>query len=237
MSNLLTIKNLNAWYDQAQILHQVNMHVKEGEIVSIIGPNGAGKSTCLKAIANLVPRKEGNIFLQGKEISTIASHHLVKEGISFVPKGRSVFPSLRVEENLELLGFILKKDLDKRIKEVYSQFPVLADKKKQKAGLLSGGEQQMLALGRALLIKPKLLLMDEPTLGLSPKMKKLIFEKVKEINKETRLAILMVEQNARMALKLSDRAYVLELGRNRLEGTGEELLHDKEVEHLYLGGH
>jgi len=225
-------------YGSAQILHHVNIYVNEGEIVSIIGPNGAGKSTCLKSIANLVPRKEGTVFFEGKNITSVPPHELVLQGISFIPQGRSVFPSLNVEENLDLGGFTIKnkEELKKRIEETYVRFPILKERRKQKAGLLSGGEQQMLSIGRALLCTPKLLIMDEPTLGLSPQMKKTIFQKVKEINKEKNIAMLLVEQNARMALKLSDRSYVLELGRNKLEGTGTALLENKEVEHLYLGG-
>jgi len=237
MKTILQLHDLKAWYGNLQILHGVTLHVIQGEIVSIIGPNGAGKSTCLKAIANMVPKIEGEIFFEEKSMKKIPPSQLIQHGIGFIPQGRVVFPSLTVQENLEL-GLYTQKNVDREaIEKMYEKFTALQKRKREKAGLLSGGEQQMIALARALLPKPRLLLLDEPTLGLSPLMKKSIFEKIKEINTKEKVTILMVEQNARMALKLSDRAYVLELGKNRLAGTGEELLHNKEVEHLYLGGH
>ncbi|MBS3176070.1 ABC transporter ATP-binding protein [Candidatus Woesearchaeota archaeon] len=220
---MLQLHDLKAWYGNLQILHGVTLHVIQGEIVSIIGPNGAGKSTCLKAIANMVPKIEGEIFFEEKSMKKIPPSQLIQHGIGFIPQGRVVFPSLTVQENLEL-GLYTQKNVDREaIEKMYEKFTALQKRKREKAGLLSGGE--------------RLLLLDEPTLGLSPLMKKSIFEKIKEINTKEKVTILMVEQNARMALKLSDRAYVLELGKNRLAGTGEELLHNKEVEHLYLGGH
>ncbi|MEK6862157.1 MAG: ABC transporter ATP-binding protein, partial [Nanoarchaeota archaeon] len=170
-----------------------------------------------------------------KNIINMQPNEIVKIGISYVPQGRSVFPTLTVEENLQLGAFIRKDAIESDLEKVYEKFPILEERKNQKAGLLSGGEQQMVAIGRALMLKPKLMLLDEPSLGLSPKIKREIFEKIKEI-RDSGVTILLVEQNARMALEMSDRAYVLETGRNKLEGTGKELLKDKRVQHLYLGG-
>ena len=232
---LLTIKNLDAWYGKVQILKDVKIHINEGEIVSIIGPNGAGKSTLIKSIFGLVPKRRGRIMFRGRNISNTKSSMIVRKGICYVPQGRSVFPSLTVKENLEMGAFIRKKWLKKRLKRIYERFPILFKRRNQKAGLLSGGEQQMLALGRALMLRPRLLLLDEPSLGLSPQIKKEIFDKIREVNAEG-ISILIVEQNARMSLQMSDRAYVLETGRNKLEGKGKDLLKDKRVQKLYLGG-
>jgi ABC-type branched-subunit amino acid transport system ATPase component len=233
--NLLQIKDLDAWYGNVQILHKVSIGIGKGEIVSIIGPNGAGKSTLLKAVFGLVGKRKGKIAFLGKEISKVSTSNIVRKGICYVPQGRSVFPSLTVNENLEMGAFIRKNGVKERLNEVYDKFPLLKQRKSQKAGLLSGGEQQMLALGRALMLKPKLLLLDEPSLGLSPKIKKVIFDKIREINSEG-ISILIVEQNARMSLSMSSRAYVLETGKNKLQGTGKGLLNDKRVQKLYLGG-
>jgi ABC-type branched-subunit amino acid transport system ATPase component len=232
---LLTIQNLDAWYGKVQILKDVRIHINKGEIVSIIGPNGAGKSTLIKSIFGLVPKRRGKIVFGGRSISKTKSSMIVRKGICYVPQGRSVFPSLTVKENLEMGAFIRKKGLKKRLRRVYERFPILFKRRNQKAGLLSGGEQQMLALGRALMLRPRLLLLDEPSLGLSPQIKKEIFDKIMEINAEG-ISILIVEQNARMSLQMSDRAYVLETGRNKLEGKGKDLLKDKRVQKLYLGG-
>lgn len=236
-NNLLEIKNLCAWYGPLQILHGINIKVKKGEIVSIIGPNGAGKSTTLKAIFGLVEKREGAILFK-EEITTKKPEELVKKGIGYVPQGRSVFPGLTVMENLEMGAYCRadKKKAKEDIEEIGEMFPQLKKWYNRAAGVLSGGEQQMVSIARALLMHPELLLMDEPSLGLSPQMKRLIFEKIVEINKKRGISILIVEQNAKLSLELSDRAYVLEQGRNRLEGTGKELLHDKRVQHLYLGG-
>lgn len=235
---ILEIKNLTAWYGPLQILYGVNMHLSKGEMVSIIGPNGAGKSTTLKAILGFIEKKQGTITYKGEEITTTKPEELVKKRIGYVPQGRSVFPSLSVLENLEM-GTYNRKDKEKTkqdIQQVLDFFPQLKKYLNRTAGILSGGEQQMIALARTLLLCPEVLLMDEPSLGLSPQMKRLIFEKIVEINKKKGISILIVEQNAKLSLKLSDRAYVLEQGRNRLEGTGKALLHDKRVQHLYLGG-
>ncbi len=233
---ILDIQNLDASYGKLQILHGVHLKVYTGEIVSIIGPNGAGKSTLLKSVFGLIRQRCGEIMFQGKNIMPLRPEQIVRKGITFVPQGRSVFPSLTVLENLKLGAYIRKDDLSADLKKVFEKFPRLRERQHQKAGLLSGGEQQMLAIGRALMVKPKLILLDEPSLGLSPKTKQLIFEKIVEINKADGVSVLVVEQNARLSLKLSDRAYVLELGKNKLEGRGKDLLHDEKVGHLYLGG-
>lgn len=235
MSDVITIKDLNAWYDHLQILKGVNIKVKKGELVSLIGPNGAGKSTVLKSIFGLVTRAEGEILYWDENIINLQTHEVVKRGICFVPQGRSVFPSLTVLENIQLGAYIRKDDISEDIEKVFKKFPRLEERKYQKAGLLSGGEQQMVSLGRALMLKPKLMLLDEPSLGLSHKLKREIFAKIKEIVKSG-TTVLMVEQNAHLALELSDRTYVLETGKNRLEGKSSALLKNKEVQKLYLGG-
>jgi len=232
---ILEIKNLESWYGEMQILHSVNLHVNQGEIVSIIGPNGAGKSTVLKNIFGLIKKRRGSVIFKGKSIIHLSPQHIVKAGICYVPQGRSIFPSLTVQENLEMGAYINTKTAQEDLALVYEKFPRLRERKEQKAGLLSGGEQQMVSLGRALMLHPKLLLLDEPSLGLSPKIKRLIFEKILAINNEG-VSILIVEQNARLSLEMSHRAYVLEIGQNKLEGTGKSLLKDKRVQHLYLGG-
>ena len=231
---ILEIKNLEAWYGKMQILHGVNVNVKEGDVVSIIGPNGAGKSTVLKSIFGLTTRK-GEIIFDGKDIIKMNPENIASLGISYVPQGRSVFSSLTVEENLELGVYIKKVNVEEKLEEIYERFPRLKERRKVKTGLLSGGEQQMVAIGRSLISYPRLILLDEPSLGLSPKIKRMIFDKVKDI-RELGITILVVEQNARMALEVSERAYVLEAGKNRLDGRGKELLKDKRVQHLYLGG-
>ena len=239
-SPILQIKGLNSWYGQVQILHDVHLQVHPREMVCIIGPNGAGKSTILKNIFGLIAKNQGEILFEGKTIRKMAPEKVVRHGISIVPQGRSVFPSLTVRENLELGAYIRagseSASIEQDIRKIFDKFPKLKERQHQKAGLLSGGEQQMVAIGRALMIKPKLLLLDEPSLGLSPQMKQVIFEKIVEINRKDGIAVLVVEQNARLSLALSDYAYVLELGHNRLEGDAKRLLKDKRVAKLYLGG-
>lgn len=237
-NKILEIKNLCAWYDQLQILYGVNIHLNKGEIVSIIGPNGAGKSTTLKTVFGFVEKREGTIVFKKEEITKATPEEMVKKGIGYVPQGRSLFPSLTVMENLEMGAYIQKdkENVKKEIQHILEMFPQLKKYLDKTAGVLSGGEQQMIAIARTLLLKPDVLLLDEPSLGLSPQIKRVIFEKILEINKKRGISILIVEQNAKVSLELSDRAYVLEQGRNRLEGTGKELLHDKRVQHLYLGG-
>ncbi|MBW3010981.1 ABC transporter ATP-binding protein [Candidatus Woesearchaeota archaeon] len=232
---MLTIKDLDSWYGKIQVLHTVKMHIDPGEIVSIIGPNGAGKSTILKNIFGLIEKRNGKIFFDSKNIIKKRPEDITRLGITYVPQGRSVFPNLTVHENLEMGGFIRNDDLSEDLDYIYKKFPRLKERQDQKAGLLSGGEQQMVAIGRALMLKPKLLLLDEPSLGLSPQMKILIFEKIIEINSDG-VAMFIVEQNAKMSLKISDRAYVLELGKNKLQGKGKDMLKNKDVAKLYLGG-
>jgi len=213
----------------------VNLKVKKGELVSLIGPNGAGKSTVLKSIFGLVTKAEGEILYWDENIINLRTDQVVKRGICFVPQGRSIFPSLTVLENIQLGAYIRKDDISEDLEKIFTRFPSLEERKHLKAGLLSGGEQQMVSLGRALMLKPKLLLLDEPSLGLSHKLKREIFAKIKEIAKSG-TTVLMVEQNAHLALALSDRTYVLETGKNRLEGKSSDLLKNKEVQKLYLGG-
>ncbi len=234
---LLDISALQAAYGAVQVLFGVNIYVDYGEIVSIIGPNGAGKSTVIKSVIGLVDIISGTITFEGNNITDIATHRTPAIGIGYVPQGRMVFSHLSVAENLEM-GAFLQRDLQKRnqaIEVVYDQFDRLKERHKQPAGKLSGGEQQMLAIGRALMMHPKLVILDEPSLGLSPKYVDLIYEKLLDL-KAQGLTLLMVEQNAARALRTSDRGYALELGRNRFTGTGEELLSNEEVRRMYLGG-
>ncbi|HEY4544058.1 MAG TPA: ABC transporter ATP-binding protein [Tissierellaceae bacterium] len=233
---LLKVKDLNTYYGAIHALKDVNIEVDEGEIVSLIGSNGAGKSTLVNTISGLIKPKSGLIEFNNKDITKTESFDLVKEGISLSPEGREVFASLTVEENLRLGAYTIKSE--KKIKElfdmVYNLFPKLKLRKDQYAGTLSGGEQQMLAIGRSLMSEPKLLLLDEPSLGLAPNIVSQIFDLIEEIAKQG-ITILLIEQNAFMALKISDRAYVLENGRVSLSGNSEEVINDKKVRQIYLG--
>lgn len=234
MSTLL-VRDLVAGYGELDILHGVSIDVGPDEIVTIIGPNGAGKSTLLKSIFGLVPPRAGSVTFMGKDVTGERPNRLAHQGMCFVPQNRNVFPRLTVEENLQLGAYILNADLRERIARVYDLFPPLKEKRRQPAGTLSGGQQQMVAIGRALMLDPKLLLLDEPTAGLSPAFARLILEKVVEIN-EAGVPILMIEQNAKAALAMSHRAYILTMGRNRMEGPAAELLENPEVGRLFLGG-
>lgn len=231
---VLEVDNIKAGYGDTEILHGVSCRVGEGEIVSIIGPNGAGKSTLMKAILGLLKPSEGRIIFNGRDITGKDPDQIVKEGICYVPQSDNVFPSLTVDENLEMGAFIRKDDYKKRMDEIYQIFPDLKEKRKTKARKLSGGQRQMVAIGRALMLDPKLLLLDEPSAGLAPKLIQMIFDKIIKIN-QTGISILMVEQNARKALGVSHRGYVLAMGRNRFEDTGEALLNNEEIGKLYLG--
>lgn len=233
---MLKIKNLTAGYVKGpDIVKNISIEVKEGEIVTIIGPNGAGKSTVLKSIFGLTDIRNGEIIFFGENLVGDETKSIIHKGICYVPQGRSVFPSMTVEENLEMGGYILpKSELEKSLAFVYSQFPILYEKRHQISKNLSGGQQQMVAIGRALMVQPKLLLLDEPSIGLSPKITEEVFERCREIKKNG-TAILMVEQNANLALEYTDKGYVLELGENRLEGKGKELLKNPQVKELYLG--
>ena len=215
------------------ILQGVDLVVNEGEIVSIIGPNGAGKSTLLKAIMSLIKVSAGRFYLNGTEKTGLSTHKIVMEGLGYVPQVANVFPSLTIEENLEIGSWSIKNKRD-ALKKIYSDFPMLSDRKKDKAGNLSGGQRQILALARALIISPNLLLLDEPSAGLSPVAINDVFTSIKEIN-DSGVSILLVEQNAKRALGFSDRGYVLDQGRNAYQVSGEELLNDPRVIDLYLG--
>ncbi|MDW7775830.1 MAG: ABC transporter ATP-binding protein [Methanosarcinales archaeon] len=231
--SILQVEDVVSGYTDMDILNGVSIHVKKEEIVSIIGPNGAGKSTLLKTIIGMLKPRSGRILFEGQDIAGMVTHNIVAQGMGFVPQEKNTFPSLTVKENLEI-GAFLKHDIDDILDEVYHIFPVLQEKTRQRATTLSGGEVKMLAMGRAMMLEPRVLLLDEPTAGLSPKFREIVFEKIKAIN-DTGTTILMVEQNARKALSLSHRGYVLELGQNRFEGEGLSLLEDENVLKLYLG--
>lgn len=234
---MLKIKDIDVYYGNIQALRGVSLEVNEGEIVTLIGANGAGKSTLLKTISGLLKPKKGSIEYLGSSIDGKPAQTIVKAGISHVPEGRRVFANMTVEENLEL-GAYLRKDRDgikKDMEHVYELFPRLLERRKQLSGTLSGGEQQMLAMGRALMSKPKLIILDEPSMGLAPLMVKNIFHIIETVNKEG-VTVLLVEQNANMALSVAHRAYVLETGNIVLSGTAQELQESEEVKAAYLGG-
>ncbi len=233
---MLTIAGLDAGYGELQILHEVDIHVKPGEIVALIGPNGAGKSTVLKSVFAIADVRQGRMSFEGKEINGLKTHELLQIGISFVPQGKINFSELTIEENLLLGGREIKdkEELEENLKKVYQRFPALRMKKKELAFSLSGGQQQMLALGRALMQNPKLLLMDEPSLGLSPKLQKELFSMLVELRKDG-ISILVVEQNAKKAIEIANQTYLLENGRVVLHG-GKEILEDKKIKQVYLGG-
>ncbi|UCD82909.1 MAG: ABC transporter ATP-binding protein [Desulfobacterales bacterium] len=234
---MLEINRLHAGYGRIKVLRNVSLQVDASEIICIIGPNGAGKSTVLRSISGILNPMSGTIKFLGQDIGGRRPDEVVKSGICFVPQGRSVFPSLTVEENLEMGAFIRddKAEVKKDIAEIYQRFPILAERRKQNAATLSGGEQQLLVIGRALILHPKLLLLDEPTLGLAPMFRQMIFEKIMEINREG-TPVILVEQNAYGALQISHRGYVLELGRNKMTDSGQNLLENQDVVRLYMGG-
>jgi len=231
---LLEVQHVSSGYGEMRILHDVSMRVETGEAVTLIGPNGAGKSTLLKTIFGLLVPTQGQILLDGVDIVGAKPPSLVRRGMSYVPQVENVFPSLTVQENLEMGAFV-RHDFAERLEEMYAFFPTLGQKRQQHVGSLSGGERQMVAMGRALMLDPRLLLLDEPSAGLSPRLVGMVFEKMAEINRAG-VALLVVEQNARAALRLSHRGYVMASGQVRLEGKGEQLLQDEEVGRLYLGG-
>ena len=232
---MLKINNLHAGYDKIEILKGVNIDVKNNEIIALIGPNGAGKSTLLKSIFNLCNIYSGEIIFKDKNITKLQTYELIHEGISYVPQGRQIFRELTVKENLEMGAFILDKEVMKRnIKDVFTKFPFLKEKRNEYAINLSGGQQQLLAIGRALMQNPQLLLLDEPSLGLSPKSMKEMFNKIKEINKEG-VSIIIVEQNAKQSVEIADRTYILEDGKIALNG-GKEILKNKKLKDIYFGG-
>jgi branched-chain amino acid transport system ATP-binding protein len=234
---LLQVRDIHAGYDKLEILHGISLEVGMGDLVCIIGPNGSGKSTTLKSITGVLRPKSGHIVFDEKEILGLRCDEILRLGLAYVPQGRIVFPQMTVMENLELGAYIersstkVKETLDR----VCALFPILAERRHQKAGTMSGGEQQMLAIGRTLMSAPQMILLDEPSLGLSPKFVTLIYEKLLEM-KQQGYTMLVVEQNAVKTLSIADRGYVLELGCNRFTGAGKELLNDPEVKRLYLGG-
>lgn len=234
--SLLEVSGVHAGYGKMEILHGVSLNVEARQIVSIIGPNGAGKSTVFRAIFGLLPVRLGRVVFAGEDVTNCAPEALLRRGMALVPQGRNVFPLMSVEENLLLGAYIRQRsaELLDEVERVYEIFPLLRTKRKARAGELSGGQQQMLEIGRALLMQPKLILLDEPTLGLAPVVFKELFRIIQALPGQGR-AILMVEQNAAKALEISDYAYVLELGRNRYEGSGETIRNDDRVKRLYLG--
>ncbi len=216
------------------IINSCSINVNKGEIVAILGPNGAGKSTAMKAMLGLLKLKSGSVIIDGKDISSLSPQDRVKSGISFVPQTKNVFPGLTVKENLEIGAFLRNEDLNKIIDEIFSLFPILKEKSSQMVGELSGGQRQQVALGRALMIRPSVLMLDEPTAGVSPIVMDELFDHITKV-KATNVAIIMVEQNAKQALSISDRGYVLVTGKNKFEGSGKELLQDPEVRRSFLG--
>ncbi|MEB3121504.1 MAG: ABC transporter ATP-binding protein [Snowella sp.] len=235
MSNLLEVENVYAGYvKDLPILQGINFSIQPGELVTVIGPNGAGKSTLAKTVFGLLTPTEGKILFKGENIAGLSSDQIVRRGMCYVPQVSNVFSALTVAENLEMGAFLHNGSLKSLKQKIYTMFPRLAERRHQKAGTLSGGERQMLAMGRALMLDPDLLLLDEPSAALSPILVKDVFEQIKAIN-ATGKAIVLVEQNAKQALMMADRGYVLENGKDKLEGTGQSLLNDPSVGELYLG--
>ena len=229
------VKMTAGYGDGPDIINTCSTSANKGEIVAILGPNGAGKSTAMKAMLGLLNLKSGSVFLNGNDISKISPQERVKQGVSFVPQTRNVFAELTVKENLEIGGFLREEGLDRMIDSIYDLFPILSEKKSQIVGQLSGGQRQQVALGRALMSEPSVLMLDEPTAGVSPIVMDELFEHIIKVKKKD-VAIIMVEQNAKQALNISDRGYVLVTGQNKFEGSGEQLLNDPEVRRSFLGG-
>lgn len=234
-NHILKVENVTVGYSKIDILHDVDLLLRKGEIVSIIGPNGAGKSTLLKTIIGLLNPRKGSVYLQNRDITGEKPERLVRQGISYVPQVFNIFPSLTIQENLEMGAFTRTDDFSGRLKEIYELFPVLGERRNQRVGNLSGGQRQMVAMGRALMLDPHVLLLDEPSAGLAPKFVSMIFERIIDINK-TGVSLILVEQNAREALNMAHRGYVLATGRNVLDGEAKALLANEEVGRLYLGG-
>ena len=235
MSTILKVDDINVYYGSIHAIKGISFEVNEGEIVTLIGANGAGKSTTLNTISGLLHSKTGHIEFMGEPLNHVPSHKVVSKGLALVPEGRRIFLQMSVQENLDMGAFSRRGgNIDADMERVFEQFPRLKERRKQVAGTLSGGEQQMLAVGRALMAKPKMILMDEPSMGLSPLLVKEIFAIIQEVNKQG-ITILLVEQNAKMALAISDRAYVLETGNISIEGNAADLLNDPRVKKAYLG--
>ena len=235
MAILLDAREVHGGYGAVDILKGISLRVDEGEFVSIVGPNGAGKSTAMKSLFGLIRIRKGRILFGGSEITGLRPDQVVRRGICYVPQEANVFPSLSVRENLEMGAFIRNDDISADIERVYQLFPILKERRRQLVGTMSGGQRQMVAMGRALMLNPRLLMLDEPSAGLSPALIELTFEKIQEINR-TGVSILLVEQNAKQALKISHRGYVLVMGTNRFEDTGMNLVNNKEVAEMFLGG-
>ena len=233
---LLEVENIHAGYGKLEILRGVSLRVEAGQVVSIIGPNGAGKSTVFKTLFGLLPARQGRVRFAGEDITNQPPADLLRRGITYVPQGRNVFPLMTVDENLRLGAYIRPRsaDLDREVERVYETFPMLQAARRKHAAELSGGQQQMLEMGRALLLRPRLMLLDEPTLGLAPLVFREIFRIIEDLRRGGQ-TILMVEQNAAKALEISDYAYVLELGKNRFDGSGEAIRNDDRIRRLYLG--
>ncbi len=232
---VLELQSISGGYAETEILHNLSLTVQSGEIVVIIGPNGAGKSTAMKSVFGLLRLSAGRIFLNDEDITNMPPQQVVRRGVCYVPQTENVFPNLSVHENLEMGAYVRDDDIAPRLNEIYALFPPLAEKRRQPAGTLSGGQRQMVAMGKALMLDPEILLLDEPTAGLSPKYRGEIFKVVREIN-QTGTPILMVEQNARQALAIAGRGYVLVDGQNRYDDTGTALLANREVAEMFLGG-
>jgi len=232
--SLLKVEGVTGGYGDMEVLHEVSLELHSEEVVTVIGPNGAGKSTLMKMIFGLLKPTTGDVFFAGEKITGLSPDRIVRRGMAYVPQVENVFPSLTVQENLEMGAFILADDFSQRTEEVYELFPILKGRRKQRVGKMSGGERQMVAMGRALMLDPHLLLLDEPSAALAPNLAALVFDRITAINR-TGVAILIVEQNAKESLKLSSRGYVLASGRNRFEDTGEHLLANKDIGELYLG--
>lgn len=236
---MLELKNVRANYGSVQAVQDISLQVEEGQIVSLIGANGAGKSTLLKCISGLVSDKSGSILFKGEDISKMETHHIIAKGLSHVPEGRQLFARLKVQDNLDLGTYLKKGKANQQLikqqqEEIFELFPILKERSQQIAGTLSGGEQQMLAIGRAMMSNPDLLMLDEPSLGLAPLIVENIFRIIKQLN-EKGTTILLVEQNAQIALSISHKAYVIETGKKILEGTGDELRNNEKVKEAYLG--
>jgi len=235
--SLLELKDLHTYYGHIHALRGISLHVEQGEIVTLIGANGAGKSTTLRSISGLVPARSGSVLLDGQDITHLPPHQIVAAGVGHVPEGRGIFPRLTVQENLEMGAFVIRNraEIQERTESVFNLFPRLKERINQKGGTLSGGEQQMLATARGLMLRPKILLMDEPSMGLAPVLVETIFDVIRDLNRREGVTILLVEQNAHMALQIAARGYVLQTGAIVLEDSAERLRDNEMVRHAYLG--